>query len=680
MQKPENHTLPTLPGVYLYKDKNNKIIYVGKAINIRKRVLSYFRPEHTLTPKTVLMLSHAVTLDTITTTTEKEALLLEASLIKKHRPRYNIVLRDDKQYVLYKISVKDPYPRLEITRAVKKDGARYYGPFTSGMSAKETWKNIHRLFPLRRCSDRSFGNRIRPCLYHFIGQCLAPCTGNVTKGEYAQVVQKISLLLSGKSKELREELEKNMLQASENLDFEQAVIYRDQIQALEKTLEKQSTVLPDGKDMDVIGLVQAKDALCLGLVFVRNGMMIDSRVFHWQGLGFEESHELLLTFLTQYYSSAYIPQHIILPFLPKVLDEEISHDENNYMPNTLEATKVVDKIENPLELEEELEDELAILAQSLTEIRAQNLQIDLAKTGKMQAQVRIRLAKSIEENKLIEIAQSNARENVRAKEEKAVGEILLPYFTKNELGQEVQKLGKSSIEKIECVDVSHTFGKATKVGMVVFEKGKELKEEYRAWNIDANGDDYQALATWAKLRIERTIEGKGPFPDLILIDGGKGQLSAVYTVLLQTYIELVKPKDEILPFYVAAIAKARDEEGKQDRRAGNVSDRIFVPNRTNPLNMRAGSQELLYLQKIRDAAHNFSIRKHRQARTKLALQSELQRLQGVGEKTIQALWQHFTSMDSLLSASPEELAKVPNISLKRAKDLHAKLQMLTKKD
>ncbi len=657
MEKPDNNSLPTSPGVYLYKDKNNKIIYVGKAINIRKRVLSYFRPEHTLTSKTVLMLSHAVCLDTISTTTEKEALLLEASLIKKHRPRYNIVLRDDKQYVLYKFSVKDPFPRLEITRAVKKDGAKYYGPFTSGFSAKETWKNIHRLFPLRRCNERSFSNRTRPCLYHYINQCLAPCTENVSKEEYAKIVHKVSLLLSGKSAQLHEELEKNMLLAAENLDFEEAALYRDQIQALEKTLEKQSTVLPDAKDMDVIGIIQAKEGLCLGLIFVRNGMMIDSRTFYWQGLSFEESHELLLTFLTQYYANAYIPQHIILPFLP------LHTHETEYMNGN----------------EEQASEELHLLAESFSEMREQNLHLhkdnNLAnnKNSKSFQQVRIRLAKSLEENKLIEIAHANAKEHIRSKEDVAIGDILLPYFTADKKIKTIE-----SISKIECVDVSHTFGKATKVGMVVFENGKELKEEYRAWNIEANGDDYQALATWAKLRIERTIEGRATFPDLILIDGGKGQLSAVYTVFLDVYNTMIKPEDNSLPFYVASIAKARDDEGKQDRRAGNVSDRIFVPNRTNPLSIRAGSQELLYLQKIRDAAHNYSIKKHRQARTKLALQSELQRLQGVGEKTIEALWKHFSNIDTLLKASPEELAKIPNISIKRAKDLHAKLQTINK--
>ncbi len=643
MEKPLSQSIPTSSGVYIYKDKNNKIIYIGKAINLRKRVFSYFRPEHTLTPKTSLMISHACSIETITTTTEKEALLLEASLIKKHHPRFNIVLRDDKQYVLFKISTKDKYPRLEITRSVKKDNAKYYGPFTSGVLARETWKNIHRLFPLRRCSDKAFNNRVRPCLYHFMGQCLAPCTQDVSKEEYAKVVHKVNLLLSGRSNELKEEITLLMQKAAEDLDYEQAGIHRDQLIAIEKTLEKQSAVLTDGGDRDIIAIIQSKFGLSLGLVFVRNGMMIDSRAFHWQGLDFAESHELLLSFLVQFYANAYIPEHIILPFLPQSIEED-------------------------KEIQEDKTSEIELLAQSFTEMRAANLHIE---ANKQQAQVRIRLAKDANENRLIEIAQSNAKESLRNKTEKPIGEMLAPYFVdKNSKNAEIK-----SIDRIECVDVSHTFGKATKVGMVVFDKGNEAKEDYRAWNIDANGDDYLALAKWAELRIVRTQEGRANFPDLILIDGGKGQLSTVYKALLEAYQKNTDKNAEELPFYVASIAKARDEEGKQDRRAGNVSDRIFLPNRTNPINMKAGSQELLYLQKVRDAAHNFSIRKHRQARTKLALTSELQRLQGIGEKTIEALFAHFQSIEEIIKASPEELAKVPSISKKRALELHAKLQI-----
>ena len=217
MERPPASTLPTTPGVYLYKDAQGRIIYVGKARNLRRRILSYFRPISALTPKTVAMIGHAASLETLSTGTEKEALLLEASLIKKHRPHYNIVLRDDKQYVLFRIGRESPFPRLEVGRQPRKDGARYFGPFTSGAAARETWKSIHKAFPLRRCSDRAFRNRQRPCLYHHLGQCLAPCTEKVPPNLYADLVHRVELLLAGRSRELLDGLRKNMLEASENM-------------------------------------------------------------------------------------------------------------------------------------------------------------------------------------------------------------------------------------------------------------------------------------------------------------------------------------------------------------------------------------------------------------------------------------------------------------------------------
>ena len=219
MDRPSSSTLPTTPGVYLYKDTQGRIIYVGKARNLRRRILSYFRDVSALTPKTAAMISRAATLETLSTTTEKEALLLESSLIKKHRPPYNIVLRDDKQYVLFRIAKDVPFPRLEVVRQVRRDNARYFGPFTSGVAARETWKTIHRVFPLRRCADRAFKNRVRPCLYHHIGQCLAPCTENVAPQDYAELVRRVELLLSGRSHELVDGLRHAMNEAAETLHY-----------------------------------------------------------------------------------------------------------------------------------------------------------------------------------------------------------------------------------------------------------------------------------------------------------------------------------------------------------------------------------------------------------------------------------------------------------------------------
>ena len=271
MERPIPSSIPSTPGVYIYKDAAGRIIYVGKARDLRKRVLSYFRPADQLTAKTRAMIAKAASIEFLNTTSEKEALLLEASLIKKHRPHYNICLRDDKQYVMFRISEKEPFPRLEIVRRMKKrDGARYFGPFTSSLAARETWKTIHRIFPLRRCSDRAMRNRETPCLYHHIHLCAAPCTEQITPEEYADMTRRVSLLLSGKSTELIDMLRTSMEKAAEDLDFERAASLRDQIRAIEKTVEKQGIVMHSGSDMDVLGLVSLPEGLALGIVFVRH--------------------------------------------------------------------------------------------------------------------------------------------------------------------------------------------------------------------------------------------------------------------------------------------------------------------------------------------------------------------------------------------------------------------------
>ena len=317
MERPASSTLPTTPGIYIYKDAQGRIIYVGKARNLRKRILSYFRDASALTPKTVAMIGHAASLETLSTTTEKEALLLEASLIKKHRPHYNIVLRDDKQYVLFRIAKDAPYPRLEVVRQARRDNARYFGPFTSGQAARETWKTIHRVFPLRRCVDRAFKNRVRPCLYHHIGQCLAPCTENVPVEEYASLIHRVELLLSGRSRELLDTLRHAMADASEAMNYEQAAVFRDQIKAIERTVERQSVVLPEGGNMDVAGVAPAKGGLALGLLFVREGRLVDGRTFFWPDLELAEGPELLWSFLGQFYGpQTSIPPRIVVPWLP----------------------------------------------------------------------------------------------------------------------------------------------------------------------------------------------------------------------------------------------------------------------------------------------------------------------------------------------------------------------------
>lgn len=606
MQRPNPEAIPLTPGVYIYKDAKGRILYVGKARVLRRRVMSYFREEG-LPAKTTAMLRHAVSVETLSTTTEKEALLLEASLIKKHRPHYNIVLRDDKQYVLFRLSTKHPFPRLEIVRTTRRDGARYFGPFTSATAARETWKLLHKAFPLRRCTDRAMRNRVRACLYHHMGQCPAPCMDAVTPQEYQAGVRKVADLLSGRSSELLRDLEQEMLAAAEALEFERAAVLRDQIAAVRRTVERQAAVLPGGSDRDVIGLHAAENGLALGILFVRGGQLIDGRTFFWPGLDFDDAAELLWSFPTQFYGPVTPPPRIVLPWVPAG------------------------------EAEDEGEDSLTALEQTLTDIRG--------------GAVRLGPPRSPEENGLVDMAAANAREEARRRGENPLEERLAKVLHMD-----------APVRRIECVDVSHTGGRQTRVGLVVFEDGKPLKSAYRTYAMpDGTSDDYGVLAAWTT----RRLESGPPWPDLLLIDGGKGQLAAVGRALSQA------GQDNL--FALAAIAKARDEKGQADRRAGNVADRIFLPGRANPLPLREGAPELLFLQHVRDTTHRYAIGRHRTARAGAALEGELMRLPGIGPRTARLLWDHFGSVERMAAATLEELAQAPGIGKVRAAALHDKL-------
>lgn len=644
MEKPKS--IPTGAGVYLYKDKGGRIIYVGKARNLKKRVLSYFRPQNQLTAKTRAMMSHAVSIEFLTTNTEKEALLLEASLIKKHRPHYNIVLRDDKQYILFRIAVKNPYPRLEVVRKVKKDGAHYFGPFTSSQAARETWKTLHTVFPLRRCNDRAMKNRVRPCLYHHIGLCLAPCSGKVSQEEYFAVIQKVELFLSGKSRELVEYITQKMEEASEKLEFEEAAKLRDQRTAIEKTIEKQGVVFHNGADMDVMGLCSRGDGLALAVLFVRGGQVIDKATFFWAGLVMEDANELLLGFLTQFYSQDKdIPPRIVLPW---ALTPE------NTMQDNLENPALIGALGAEYVLQEHEED-LESIAAILSEWRGANVRIVAARTK--------------DDYQLVEMAKNNARETVYKRSDLGMDERLAALFKVQE-----------PIRRIECVDVSHTSGTATKVGLVVYQDGKPHKSDYRVWNMEnTHGDDYLALSQWAKRRAEHGA----PWPHLFLIDGGRGQVNTVHASFQEFFsAQLIRDAQSFdleegqLPFILAGIAKARDEQGHADRRAGNLADRIFLPNRTNPLPFKEGSHELLFLQSIRDATHDFAIGRHRQARTKQGLDMQLLHLPHVGQETAKLLWEHFKSLEEMKKASVDELMQLPKVGRKKALQLWESLQKL----
>jgi len=584
---------PDEPGVYLMKDARGRILYVGKALSLRRRLASYFRPAETLAPKTRALMARVAAIDTLLTTTEKEALLLENSLIKKHRPRYNIVLRDDKQYLLFKLTRRHEWPRLTVTRKAERDGSAYFGPFTSAAAAKETWRLIGRVFPLRKCSDRTLQNRVRPCLYHYMHQCPAPCVQEADRAAYAAVVSKVEMLLAGRSEELVRDLESRMRAASDALAFEQAAALRDQIRAVRQTLEQQATVLPGGEDLDAAAVARAGDGLGLCLLFVRQGRLIGQKTFHWQGLEAEDGPEAVAAALMQFYGPGrLLPPLILLPW--------------------------------------ELDD--ASLAEVLAERRGGPLGL--------------RTPRGAVEKRLLEMARRNAARAVR-EEGEALAEALaralhLPHPP----------------ERIECVDVSHLGGQATRAGHVVFAQGRPLAAENRAYDLgDVGGDDYRALAAWTARRI-----GSGPpWPDLVLVDGGRGQLDAVRRSMAEA--------GAAERWSLASIAKA-------GRGGGELGDSVFLPGRRNPLPLRPGSAELLFLQRLRDAAHDHVIGRQRAARRRGLVRSELLSLPGVGPKTARLLWDAFGSLEAMLAASEEALAAVPGLGAKRAGRVHAALRGL----
>lgn len=641
MEKPDLTLFPPTPGVYLYKDAGGRILYVGKARRLRQRIASYFRDEAGLTPKTRVMIRQAKSIDILRTGTEKEALLLEASLIKKHRPRYNIVLRDDKEHLLFRIGADHPYPRVEIirrnNRKGKDKGARIFGPFSSGGAARETWRLIHDHFSLRRCRDRAFANRTRPCLYHDMGKCPAPCVLPVPKEEYQAALRKVELLLSGRSPELVTGLKEEMGKASDALQFERAARLRDQIRAVEHTLERQSVALSRKADLDIAGVAETPEGLALGIVMVRQGLLLDGQNFFWPGLSVEETPELITSALAQFYLARRdlgdaIPPRIVVPWLPDRHGRAPAQEEADPDPPGEDASTLLS------------------LEAALTEFKG--------------SPVHISGPKNPDEDRLALMAAANAAEAARMKAVRPMAELLAAKLQ-----------AKEPIRRIEVVDISHTGGRQTKAGMVVFEDEEPVPDAFRQYNLDnmleereaEAGDDYAALAAWA----QRRVSSGPPWPDLLLVDGGKGQLAAVRRVF-----EAHRLTDA---FILASIAKARTEDGRADRRAGSVEDRIFLPGRSNPVALPGGSPELLFLQRVRDAAHDYVLGRHRKARSAAALSGELTRLPGVGPKTARLLFERFGSLAAMAEAGEEGLTAVPGIGRERARLIAGRLALLVPK-
>lgn len=578
------------------KDAKGEIIYVGKAGNLKKRLATYFARTKQPDMKTGVMIRKVHAFETILTGTEKEALILEANLIKQHKPRYNVILKDDKRYPSLRLDIKSPYPNLTFIRRVKKDGAMYFGPFTSTHAVRQALKTIHKTFKLRRCKTTGFKNRSRPCLNHQMGACLAPCCLDVPKNQYDEIVREVILFLNGRTPELIRKIENEMTAAAEVQNFERAADLRDKMFALEQTLEKQAVVIHDFKDRDVVAVAGSMEFSMITLLFIRGGFLLGTQNFGFSET-FSSDAEVIGTFIRQYYEKTpFIPGEILAP-----------------VPKT----------------------EAALLGDWLEANRGRKLKILWPKRG--------------EKARLLEIAARNAENGLKdyVASVAAGAEILVKL-------QKRLKMGKMP-ERIECFDNSSLSGKAAVSGMVVFERGKPNTSLYRKYRIRtaAARNDYACMYEVLKRRFSGG-EKSLTFPDILMVDGGKGQLNIAVAVLKELKIDG--------KFEVLGIAK-------KDEKRGEARDKVYRPGQGNPVNLGRGEELLLFLEKIRDEAHRFTLSFHRKRRSTSFKRSALDSIPGVGKQRKRTLLGHFGSIRKIQAATLEELSVLPGISHKLADNI-----------
>lgn len=596
--------LPRSPGVYIMKSARGEVLYVGKASNLKSRVSSYFSKESASRYQIQFLMSKVTDLESLITSNAKEALLLENTLIKKHRPRYNVHLKDDKSYVSLKLSLKDPYPRLYITRRIKKDGSLYFGPYASVVGVREVVDLIERHFRLRTCNDHDFRNRVRPCLQYQIRRCDAPCVGFVTAEAYTETVRQVRLFLEGKNLELKAMISASMKAAAAREAFEEAARFRDFLEDIDRTLERQKVVSHDPHSRDVVGFYREGEAVMLDVMMVRDGMLQDRRHFFFKTP--EEDEELLASFLTQYYEEGkFIPPEILLP-------------------RDLEAGAAVEEI--------------------LGERAGRKVEIHRPKRG--------------EKAELGALAARNAEQAFASRQQKEqdVQEVLAQLQDKLSL--------RNLPRRIECYDISNFQGKESVGSLVSFFEGKPDKSRYRHFKIKSvpGADDFASIYEVIYRRLQRGREAERgessidwELPDLIVIDGGKGQLSAAAQAFKDLEVETVD---------LISLAKSRLEGEDNplektpiDQRQRSV-DRVFQRNRKDPVFFPPNSSALFLLMQTRDEAHRFGIEHHRRLRKKRTLYSALDDIEGVGKVRRQKLLKHFGSLKRIKDAPPETLADI----------------------
>lgn len=592
-------TLTELPGVYRMLDANAAVLYVGKAKNLKKRVSSYFR-ENVSSPRIAHMISQIATVETTATRTEAEALLLENNLIKSLSPRYNILFRDDKSYP-YIVLTKGKFPRLGFFRGNPDRKADYFGPYPSSWAVRDSIHLMQKMFRLRTCEESVFSNRSRPCLLYQIKRCSGPCVGLISPEDYATDVQLGSMFLLGKQQEVSKRLNQAMEAASSRLAFEQAAVYRDLIQSLHQVQEKQFVFSSKGEDMDILVAQKEAGQLCVNLAMVRGGRHLGDRPFFPINAGESEPADACAAFIRQHYAVHPAPSRLLI---------------------------------HPLPAEDEAGETEAVLAQL---------------AGRP---VPVMQARSLSHKAWVEMALQNARLAILARSQAtAQQEKRLVAL------QEALQLPEP-IVRIECFDISHTMGEATVASCVVYQENRMKNADYRRFNIRdiTPGDDYAAMRQAVSRRYDGVAAGEGTAPDLILIDGGKGQVASAFAALADLGLA-------DLP--MIGVAKG------EGRKPGLES--LVFPDGREPLQLPAEHPALHLIQEIRDEAHRFAITGHRAQRGKARKTSTLESLPGVGPARRKALVARFGGLPGVLAASPEQLSEVPGISRDMAEKIHSAL-------
>jgi len=584
--------LPNKPGVYIFRNEDGRVIYVGKAAALRNRVRSYFGSPRSMEPKVRALASTIAEFDYIVTNTAQEALHLEATLVKRHQPVFNVRLKDDKHYPYLKIDVQNKWPRVEITRRIENDGARYFGPYASASSVRRTLDVVKRLFPWRPCTEEVTGDRQRPCLDFFIGRCIAPCSGACSEAEYDEVIRQVILFLEGRTENVLRALRTQMDEASRNMQYERAAILRDQIRAIENVSEAQVTAYARPTDEDVFGLARSDGEAVAQVLFVRGTKMIGGDHFPLDGAKGEPDAEVMNGFLKQFYeSSTYVPRTVLLP----------------------------------LEIPEELE-----IEDWLSERRGGRVRLVTPRRGN--------------KRRLVAMATDNAREALEVSRLRWLTDTGKTRQALDELQEELNLPALPN--RIECYDISDMMGAHPVGSMVVFIGGRPRRAEYRRFRIKSveGANDVAMMAEVLQRRFKRAAqaveaqeaaqaEGWGALPDLLIVDGGKAQLNAALDVLREAGV----------PFIPAAgLAKQQEE--------------LYVKDVSEPILLSRKSQALYLLQRVRDEAHRFAITYHRSVRQKAGTRSALDAIPGVGPKRKRALLRKFGSVREIREASVDEIA------------------------